>query len=61
MNKNSSNEYEPMIQKKLKKAKQSRLSSYEELFVGKKGLLAFLKYELIISLFSISNALSFIF
>ncbi len=52
MNNNSSKEYEPMIQKKFKKTKQSKLSSYEELFVGRKGFLAFLKYELTISLFS---------
>ena len=50
MNNNSSKEYEPMIQKKFKKTKQSKLSSYGELFVGRKGFLAFLKYELIISL-----------
>jgi len=45
-------DYEPMIQKKLENAKQSKVKSYVELFVGRKGFWALLKYEIIIGLFS---------
>lgn len=45
-------DYEPMIQKKFEKDRQSKIGSYLELFVGKKSLWAFLKYEIIIGLFS---------
>ena len=51
-NNNLSKEYEPMIQKKFATTKQSKLSSYIELFVGKKGFFSLVKYELIMSLFS---------
>ena len=50
MNDIQSGNYEPMIQKKMEKGK-SKLGSYVELFVGKKGILAFLKYEILTSMF----------
>jgi len=44
------NKYEPMIQKTLEK-KQSRFSSYLDLFVGKRSFCSFIKYEILTSLF----------
>ena len=52
MNDKLNNGYEPMIQKKLEKSNQSRLSMYMELFVGKKGIFPFLKYEIVLGLFA---------
>ncbi|MBM3705590.1 MAG: hypothetical protein FJW66_03595 [Actinobacteria bacterium] len=52
MNDRLHNGYEPMIQKKLEKSSQSRFSMYMELFVGKKGIFSFLKYEIILGLFA---------
>jgi len=43
--------YEDKIQKQLFSKKQSRVSKYMDLFVGKRNILSLLKYELIINLF----------
>ncbi|MCL4417553.1 MAG: acyltransferase [Actinobacteria bacterium] len=44
--------YEPMIQKTMEKSKKSKFANYSDMFVGKKGFLAFLKYEILTSWFS---------
>ncbi len=41
-----------LIQNKLQKTKKSRLSSYMELFVGRKGFFALLKYDTLTALFA---------
>ena len=51
MEEKSKKKYE-LIQNTLEKGKKSRFLKYSELFVGKPGLWALIKYEIIISLFS---------
>lgn len=46
------NDYEPMIQKTMEKSRKSRFANYSDLFVGKKGFFAFLKYEFLTVWFS---------
>lgn len=43
--------YEDKIQKKLFSKRQSKISKYIDLFVGKKGIFSLLKYEIILILF----------
>ena len=46
------NDYEPMIQKTMEKSKKSKFANYSDMFVGKKGFFAFLKYEILTTWFS---------
>lgn len=50
--KNDNEVYQSEIQKQLFKKDKSKLSKYIDLFVGKKGIVQLLKYEIIISLFN---------
>ena len=44
--------YETMIQKTMEKSKKSRFANYSDMFVGKRGFFAFLKYEFLTTWFS---------
>ena len=46
------NAYEPMIQKTMEKSNKSKFANYSDMFVGKKGFFAFLKYEILTTWFS---------
>ena len=52
MDEKEKNVYEPMIQKTMEKSKKSKFANYSDMFVGKKGFFAFLKYEILITWFS---------
>src|SRR4030066_1889930 len=52
MDEKENNNYEPMIQKTMEKSKKSKFANYSDMFVGKKGFFAFLKYEILTTWFS---------
>jgi len=52
MDEKENNDYEPMIQKTMEKSKKSKFANYSDMFVGKKGFFAFLKYEILTTWFS---------
>lgn len=52
MDEKEKNAYEPMIQKTMEKSKKSKFANYSDMFVGKKGFFAFLKYEILTTWFS---------
>ena len=52
MDEKENNGYEPMIQKTMEKSKKSRFANYSDMFVGKRGFFAFLKYEILTTWFS---------
>src|SRR4030043_1778217 len=51
MDERDKNVYEPMIQKTMEKSKKSRFANYSDMFVGKRGFFAFLKYEFLTTWF----------